>query len=127
MKTNIVNRIALKIKLLVEKLKQRRNTVLVSNDNGFNESYEDIINENIYNERLEAALAKMLAESPACQAQTITLQVSDGVSVSFFSGCQVAQAQVLWKQQERDDSDGVEGAPAPLGLLENNNKDEDSG
>ena len=95
MKTNIVNRIALKIKLLIQKLKQRRNTILVNNDNGFNESYEDIINENIYNERLEAALAKMLAGSPACQGQTITLQVSDGVSVSFFSGCQVAQPQVV--------------------------------
>ena len=95
MTANIVNRIALKIKLLIQKLKQGRNTSLANNDNGFNESYEDIINENIYNERLEAALAKILAESPTCQAQTITLQVSDGVSVSFYSGCQVASAQVL--------------------------------
>ena len=108
MTANIVNRIALKIKLLIQKLKQRRNTSLANNDNGFNESYEDIINENIYNERLEAALAKMLAESPACQAQTIRLQVSDGVSVSFYSGCQVASAQVVWMQQDRDNSDGVE-------------------
>ena len=97
MRTNIVNRLASKIKSFLQRLRQNKNKTIinVNNDNGFNESYEEIINDNLYNERLEAALASLLAQSPACQAQNLlSLQGPDGVSVSLYSGCQVATAQV---------------------------------
>ena len=95
MKTNIVNKLAVKIKIFLQKIKQNKNKTIITNDNGFNESNEEIINDNLYNERLEAALAKMLAETPACTAQNLKIQFPDGVSVSFYSGCQMAEAQVL--------------------------------
>ena len=67
----------------------------INRDNSFNESNEDIINENNYNERLEAILAQMLATSATtCKQQNLTFLVEDGTLITVHSGCQSAQAQV---------------------------------
>ena len=66
----------------------------INRDNSFNESNEDIINENNYNERLEAILAQVLATSNSCKQQNLTFLVEDGALITVHSGCQAAQAQV---------------------------------
>ena len=93
MKVNIVKKIALKIKNILSRIKSEKFFTSVSSQNEYNEQFEDIINENLYNERLEAALTAAVAQSPSCVPQTLTFELEAGVSISFHSGCQVAQAQ----------------------------------
>ena len=95
MKTSIINRLSLKIKTFVAKLRRDKYFVNVDEENDFNEATEDIINDNIHTERLEAALAQLVARSPACHEVTrMTFMTEDtGLSVSFYSGCQAAGAQ----------------------------------
>ena len=94
MKTSILNKIAHSVKTFLQRIRQNKTGNMVNYDNGFNESYEEILQDNLYNERLEAALANLLANSTPCQAGTLHLQFQDGVSVSLYSGCQVAGPQV---------------------------------
>ena len=94
MKTSILNKIAHSVKTFLQRIRQNKTGNMVNYDNGFNESYEEILQDNLYNERLEAALANLLANSTPCQAATLHLQFPDGVSVSLHSGCQVAGPQV---------------------------------
>ena len=95
MKTSIIKRLSLKIKTFVAKLRRDKYFVNVDEENDFNEASEYLINDNFHNERLEAALAQLVARSPACHEVTrMTFMTEDtGLSVSFYSGCQAAGAQ----------------------------------
>ena len=94
MKTSIIKRLSLKIKTFVARLRRDKYFVNVDEENDYNEATEDIINDNLHNERLEAALAQLVARSPACHEVTrMTFVTEAGLSVSFYSGCQAAGAQ----------------------------------
>ena len=95
MKTSIIKRLSLKIKTFIASLRREdKYFVNVDEENDHNEAAEDIINDNLHNERLEAALAQLVALSPACREVTrLTFLTEDGISVSFYSGCQAAGAQ----------------------------------
>ena len=92
MKTSIVKKLVSKIKNIMAKLKDKKLNA-INNQNNFNEEHEDIINENIYNERLEASLGYLVATSASCPPQMLTFLLEDGLSISFHSGCQAAQPQ----------------------------------
>ena len=94
MKVNIVKKIALKIKNILSRMKSEKFLTSVSRQNRYNEQFEDIIKENLYNERLEAALAVAVAQSPSCAPQTLNFILEEGVSISLHSGCQAAQPQI---------------------------------
>ena len=95
MKVNIVKKIALKIKNILSRMKSEKFlTSASSRQNKYNEQFEDIIKENLYNERLEAALAVKVAQSPSCVPQTLNFMLEEGVSISLHSGCQAAQPQI---------------------------------
>lgn len=94
MKTSIIKRLSLKIKTFVARLRRDKYFVNVDEENDYNEATEDIINDNLHNERLEAALAQLVARSPACHEVTrMTFVTEEGLSVTFYSGCQAAGAQ----------------------------------
>ena len=57
MKTSIIKRLSLKIKTFVATLRRDKYFVNVDEENDFNEATEDIINDNIHNERLVFAVA----------------------------------------------------------------------
>ena len=95
MKTSIVKKLVSKIKNIMAKLKDKKLNA-INNQNNFNEEHEDIINENIYNERLEASLGYLVATSASCPPQMLTFLLEDGLSISFHSGCQAAQPQASW-------------------------------
>ena len=92
MNKSIISTIAHKIKKSFKKIKQLNKQKIIK-ENQFNEEYRDIIEENLYNERLERALSHLIANTPSCVPQKMTFDVEDGVCISFYSGCQVAQAQ----------------------------------
>lgn len=100
MSKSIISTIAHKIKKSFKKIKQLKKQKIVK-ENQFNEEYRDIIEENLYNERLERALSNLVAKSPGCVPQKMTFDVEDGVCISFYSGCQVAQAQSSWSGERR--------------------------
>ena len=94
MKTSIIKRLSLKIKTFVARLRRDKYFVNVDEENDYNEAAEDIINDNLHNERLEAALAQLVSRSPACHEVTrMTFVTGEGLSVTFYSGCQAAGAQ----------------------------------
>ena len=63
-------------------------------ENTMNESsYEEII-ENIQNEAIEAKLAFLIASTPASRPSTMSVTISSGTSLTFYSGCQTAGPQV---------------------------------
>merc|ERR1712079_141509 len=92
MKTSIVKKLVSKVKNIMSKLKDKKLNA-INNQNNFNEEHEDIINENIYNERLEASLGYLVTTSASCPPQMLTFLLEDGLSISFQSGCQAAQPQ----------------------------------
>ena len=93
MSLKIVKKVAHKIKKVLSNIKTRKTFNKASHQNECNETNEEIIMENLYNERLETALGYLLANSPTCQPQTLTFNFDDGVCVSVHSGCQTATAQ----------------------------------
>ena len=94
MKTSIIKRLSLKIKTFVARLRRDKYFVNVDEENDYNEAAEDIINDNLHNERLETALAQLVARSPACsEVARMTFVTEEGLSVTFYSGCQAAGAQ----------------------------------
>ena len=105
MKTGVIKRLAMRIKTIVATLR-RRDFVNVDEENDWNEESEvmindeDILRDNLHNERLEAALAELVARAPPCHSVTrLTFlchefMTEEGRSVSFYSGCQSAAAQI---------------------------------
>ena len=105
MKTGVIKRLAMRIKTIVATLR-RRDFVNVDEENDWNEGSEDmitdedILRDNLHNERLEAALAELVARAPPCHSVTrLTFlchefMTEEGRSVSFYSGCQPAAAQI---------------------------------
>ena len=84
------------MKNIFKKIKQFKKDKAIK-QNKYNEEFKEIIEDNLYNERLEAALSQLIASSPLCSPQHLSLQLEDGLTISFYSGCQVAQAQSSWK------------------------------
>ena len=109
MKTGVIKRLAMRIKTIVATLR-RRDFVNVDEENDWNEESEvmitnslhdeDILRDNLHNERLEAALAELVARAPPCHSVTrLTFlchefMTEEGRSVSVYSGCQSAAAQI---------------------------------
>ena len=96
----------MRIKTIVATLRRDEHFVNVDEENDWNEESEvmindeDILRDNLHNERLEAALAELVARAPPCHSVTrLTFLCHDfmteeGRSVSFYSGCQPAAAQI---------------------------------
>ena len=63
------------------------------NDNTLNESFEEEIEENLYNELVEARLALVLAMAPSCEQARLRILLGSSIELSVVSGCQQASAQ----------------------------------
>ena len=110
MKTGVIKRLAMRIKTIVATLRRDEHFVNVDEENDWNEESEvmitdslhdeDILRDNLHNERLEAALAELVARAPPCHSVTrLTFlchefMTEEGRSVSFYSSCQPAAAQI---------------------------------
>ena len=68
--------------------------MIAEEENIINESNQDIIAENKLNEALEAKLAYLIASSPSSSPSTMSVTISPGTPLSFYSGCQTAGPQV---------------------------------
>ena len=119
MKTSIVKKLVSKIKNIMAKLKDKKLNA-INNQNNFNEEHEDIINENIYNERLEASLGYLVATSASCPPQMLTFLLEDGLSISFNSGC---QASKLRSRRCRQSSRYYSAAAVPATILSETGQD----
>ena len=81
----LVNTIKKVLKIVHHTKKNSKNKCAVIN------SHQEEIDENAFNEALEAALAQRLASAPACDKQMyMRLRLVEAGDVSVYSGCQVA-------------------------------------
>ena len=94
MKLNIIKKIVLKLKTLINEKKLSKTIEVVKKENALNQLNEDIITENLHNEAIEAALAHLIASTPSSSPSTMCVTISSGTSFSFYSGCQVAGPQL---------------------------------
>ena len=94
MKLYIIKKIALKLKNFLINTKLSKPNEVAEEENTINESNQDIIAENKLNEAIEAKLAYLIASSPSSSPSTMSVTISPGTSLSFYSGCQTAEPQV---------------------------------